>query len=55
MKIEHGVDAIIQMEKDYRILYEALERISEMEALAKTPVKMKEIAGYALNSVTIKP
>ena len=44
-------DAINQMEKDYKILYEALEDISKMAALNYVPRKMKLVAEYALDEV----
>ena len=48
-------DAINQMEKDYKILYEALEDISKMVALNYAPGDMRFVANCALDRVTIKP
>ena len=47
--------AINQMEKDYKILYEALEDISKMAALNNVPREMQMVANCALDRVTIKP
>ena len=44
--------AIAQMEKDYRVLYRALELILEEHYV---PYTMKRIAESALDQVTIKP
>jgi len=44
--------AIAQMEKDYKILYEALERIAEMPYIS---YRARVAAQMALNKVTIKP
>ena len=48
-------DAINQMEKDYKVLYEALEEILKMVGYSYDPRDMQLIAGYALNRVTFKP
>jgi len=45
-------DAISQMAKDYEILYDALEEISDM---VLDPFRMKFAADNALDKVTIKP
>ena len=47
--------AINQMEKDYKILYEALEDISKMVSFNYAPGDMRFVANYALERVTIKP
>ena len=47
--------AISQMEKDYKVLYEALDVISTMVALTYTPFKMQWIAKSALDKITIIP
>jgi len=47
------MDAINQIEKDYKILYEALERIKDMVVL--NPDKIKSIADNALDKVMIIP
>ena len=47
--------AIVQMEKDYKVLYEALEEISKIIDYNYAPREMQLIANYALRRVTIKP
>ena len=47
--------AIVQMEKDYKVLYEALEEILKMVGYSYDPRDMQLIAGYALSRVTFKP
>ena len=49
------MDAINQIEKDYKVLYEALERISNMVALNQVSLKIKSIADNALDKVMIIP
>ena len=45
-------DAISRMEKDYKVLYETLEEITELVYLAP---RARVIAQLALDHVTIKP
>ena len=47
--------AIVQMEKDYKVLYEALEEISKMIDYNYAPGDILFVANYALDRVTIKP
>ena len=47
--------AIVQMEKDYKVLYEALEDISKMVGYNYDPGEMQLVANHALDRVTIKP
>jgi len=49
------VNAINQLETDYKILYEALVYISKMLALNYVPIRMQACANRALGRVTIKP
>ena len=48
-------DAINQMEKDYKVLYETLEEIVKMTNYNYAPGDILFVANYALDRVTIKP
>ena len=47
--------AIVQMEKDYKVLYETLEEIVKMTNYNYAPGDILFVANYALDRVTIKP